>query len=156
MRRKRSRPLSLGYKKGVNMPKTKPRQASKIRPVPLGQIVIPPAYLTQRPFIPSWGAELAANLDLNKLGYPIINHRENKFLCVDGQHRIYGLRQNDFSDGDLVDCEVYENLSDEEMADLFLGRDDRTAIGTFVKFHIACTAGYQRENAIRRVVEANG
>lgn len=118
-------------------------------------MVVPPAFVSQRPFIPSHGDALAQALDLNMLGYPIINHRDEKYLLCDGQHRIYALRQNGF-DHDNLDCEVYENLTDEEMAQLFLGRDRRRAIAPFVKFHIACTAGHVRENAVRRVVEANG
>jgi hypothetical protein len=42
------------------------------------------------------------------------------------------------------------------MAQHFLGRDKRRAISPFAKFKIGCTAGQTRENAIQRVVEANG
>jgi hypothetical protein len=131
------------------------RRTSKIRPVPINLMVVPPALISQRPFIKAHGDHLAQTLDLNMLGFPIINHREGKHWLCDGQHRIYALKANGFG-MDNLDCEVYEDLTDEEMAQLFLGRDSRRAIAPFVKFHIACTAGYERENAIRRVVEANG
>jgi hypothetical protein len=85
-----------------------------------------------------------------------MNHRGGKFLCLDGQHRVYGLRQYGFAGDDVITCEVYENLTDEEMAEIFLGRDDRRAIAPFYKFCIACTAGHVRENAIRRIVESHG
>lgn len=116
---------------------------------------VPTALVVQREFRKAWGDELAANLDLNKLGFPIVNHRDGTYWLLDGQHRIYALKQNGF-DTDVLDCEVYEGLTDEEMASIFLGRDSRRKISPFDHFHIACTAGFHRENAIRRAVETQG
>lgn len=137
----------------AKQPKT--RRPSKIRPVPIDKMRIPPALVTQRQFRKGHGDALAADLDLNKLGFPIINHRDGNYWVLDGQHRVYALRQNGF-EKDVLDCEVYEDLTDAEMADIFLGRDERRAISPFDKFHVACTAGYKRENDIRRIVESNG
>jgi hypothetical protein len=131
------------------------RRPSKIRPVPISQMRVPPALVTQREFRKAHGDNLAAHLDLNLLGYPIINHRDGIYWVCDGQHRIYALKQNGF-EKDVLDCEVYEDLTDAEMADLFLGRARGRAISPYDKFHVGCTAGYVRENSIRRVVEANG
>lgn len=131
------------------------RRPSKIRPVPINQMRVPPALVTQREFRKAHGDRLAAELDLNKLGFPIINHRDGHYWVLDGQHRIYAMRQNGF-EKDALDCEVYEDLTDEEMADIFLGRDARKAVAPFDKFHVACTAGYSREVGIRRAVEAQG
>lgn len=117
---------------------------------------VPPALVTQREFRKAHGDRIASELDLDKLGYPIINHRDGIYWVCDGQHRLYALKSNGFDGKDVLDCEVYENLSDAEMAEIFLGRDDRRAIGLYDKFHVACTAGRQRENDIRRIVEANG
>lgn len=135
--------------------KSSARRPSKIRPVPINKMRIPPALVTQRQFRKSHGDALAADLDLDKLGFPIINHRDGNYWVLDGQHRVYALRQNGF-ENELLDCEVYEDLTDAEMADIFLGRDDRRAISPFDKFHVACTAGHRDANDIRRVVEANG
>lgn len=137
----------------AKQPKT--RKPSKIRPVPINLMRIPPPLVTQRDFRKAWGDDLAANLDLNQLGYPIINHRDGIYWVVDGQHRVYALRQNGF-ENDVLDCEVYENLSDEEAADIFLGRDSRKPIALYDKFHVACTARRPRELAVQRIVEANG
>lgn len=131
------------------------RRASKVHPVPINKMRIPPALVTQRPFRKAHGDDLAANLDLNKLGFPIMNHRDGIFWVLDGQHRIYALKENGFTT-DVLDCEVYEGLSDAEMADIFLGRDDRRAVDPFSRFHIACTAGRKRESDIRRTVETQG
>jgi hypothetical protein len=117
---------------------------------------VPPALVTQREFRQSHGDHLASELDLDKLGYPIINFRDGNYWVLDGQHRLYALKQNGFDGNDVLDCEVYEGLSDAEMAEIFLGRDARRAISPYDKFHVACTAGRQRESDVRRTVEANG
>lgn len=131
------------------------RKPSKVRPVPIKLMKVPPALVTQREFRQWHGDHLAANLDLNKLGFPIVNWRDGIYWILDGQHRVYALRQNGF-ENDVLDCEVYEDLSDPEMADIFLGRDDRRAISAFDKFFVSCTAEYRRETGIRRAVEAQG
>lgn len=138
------------------MAKQPSRKPSKIRPVPIGQMRIPPALVTQREFRKAHGDRIAADLDLNKLGYPIINHRDGIYWVVDGQHRIYALKENGFGDKDVLDCEVYEGLTDAETADIFLGRDARKPIPLYDKFHVSCTAGRKRERDIQRAVEANG
>lgn len=131
------------------------RRVVKVRPVPIAQMRVPPALVTQREFRQAWGDQLSANLDLDKLGFPVINHRDGIYWVLDGQHRVYALKQNGF-EKEVIDCEVYENLSDREMADLFLGRGRTKAISPYDKFHVACTAGHKREQDIRRAVEANG
>lgn len=131
------------------------RKPSKVRPVPIDKMRIPPALVTQREFRRAHGDAIAADLDLNKLGYPVINHRDGHYWVLDGQHRIYALKQNGF-EKDVLDCEVYDDLTDAEMADIFLGRGRAKMISPYDKFHVSCTAGYQRENDIRRAVEANG
>lgn len=131
------------------------RRASKVHPVPIAKMRVPPELVTQRPFRKAHGDYLAANLDLNKLGFPIVNHRDGNFWVLDGQHRVHALRENGFAN-EVLDCEVYENLTDAEMADIFLGRDDRKSVDPFSKFHIACTAGRKRETDIRRTVETQG
>ena len=117
---------------------------------------VPPSLVTQREFRKAHGDRISAELDLNKLGYPIINHRDAINWVLDGQHRIYALKQFGFSDKDTIDCEVYEDLTDAEMADIFLGRDERKPIPLYDKFHVAVTAGRKREQDIQRAVESNG
>lgn len=135
---------------------TKPQRRSyKIYPVALGQMRVPQALVVQREFRRAHGDKLAAELDLDKLGFLILNHRDGNYWVLDGQHRLYALKKW-FDETDKIDCEVYEGLSDAEMAEMFLGRDNRRRIGSFDKFHVACTAGRKRENDIRRMVEANG
>jgi len=116
---------------------------------------VPPALVTQREFRQAHADRIAAELDLNKIGFPIINHRDRIYWVLDGQHRVAALKQFGFSDADTLDCEVFEGLTDAEMADIFLGRDARKPIPIYDKFHVACTAGHKRELDIQRAVEAN-
>lgn len=120
--------------------------------VPINEMKTPPALVTQRRFRKAHGDRLAAELDLCKLGLPVVNLRDGIYWIVDGQHRVYALRQNEFKD-ELLECQVYEDLTDSEMADVFLGADDRKPVHPYDKFHIACTAGHDRELTIQRCVE---
>ena len=138
------------------MAKPPNRKPSKIRPVLLGAMRTPPALVTQREFRQAHADRIAADLDLNKIGFPVINHRDGIFWVLDGQHRIAALKQFGFSDKDTLECEVFEELTDAEMADIFIGRDARKPIPIYDKFHVACTAGHRRERDIQRAVEANG
>lgn len=131
------------------------RRPSKVRAVPINQMRTPPALVTQRRFRQAHGDALAANLDLNKLGLPVVNQRDGIYWVCDGQHRVYALRQNGFKD-ELLDCQVFNDLTDAEMADVFLGLDDRKPVNGFDKFHIACTAGHVRELDIQRTIETQG
>lgn len=133
------------------------RRASKIRPVTISEMRTPPAGITQRKFSLAQSEKYAANMDLDKLGIPIVNLRGGIYWIIDGQHRIEALKMW-FAPADpgQIPCEVYEDLSDSEMADIFLGRDDRRPINVFEKFSVACTAGRSRETDIRRAIESNG
>ena len=109
----------------------------------------------QRKFSKQQAEKYAADFDFQKLGLPIVNHRDGHFWIVDGQHRIAALRIVGLGNEQL-DCEVYTDLTDAEMAEIFLGRDDRRRIENFTKFMVACTAGRPRETEVRRMVESNG
>lgn len=138
-------------------PKALTRKPSRIQRVPFSEIFIPPALITQRNFRQAHADYIAANMDLNKLGFPAVNHRDGRYRMWDGQHRYRALLMWDPSlENSTLECEVFEDLTDAEEAEMFLGRDARKAIPPFDKFHVACTAGRVRENAIRRTVEANG
>lgn len=130
-------------------------RTSKIFKVPIAEMRVPPAGVAQREFRPAWGDYLAKNLRLEELGIPVINHRARIFWIIDGQHRIHALKE--FGLGDcLLECEVFENLTDEEMAAVFDGRNTRKAVNKIDQFLVRCTRGNKRENDIRRAIESNG
>jgi uncharacterized protein DUF6551 len=111
--------------------------------------------VVQRSYNKHQAEEYAANFDFDKLGFPILNLRDGIYWILDGQHRIGALKLVGLGNEELM-CEVYENLTDAEMAEIFLGRDDRRRIDPFAKFLVACTAQRARETEVRRMVETNG
>src|SRR3982750_167622 len=128
---------------------------SKVYQVSIGSMRTPPALVTQREFRRGWGDSLASNLDLDRLGLPVLNRRDGVFYVVDGQHRVYALKKCGFGDYDL-ECRVFDNLSDHAMAEMFLILNNQLPVATFSKFHVCVTAERPRETAIQRLVEANG
>ena len=129
------------------------KRQSKVRPVPIPAMRTPTVDVIQRRFDHKQSERYAADFDFEKLGWPIVNHRDGNFWLVDGQHRVGALKLLGLGQ-ELLDCEVYEDLTDAQMAHIFLGRDDRRRIDTYTKFNVACTANHPRETEVRRMVEA--
>ena len=130
-------------------------RTSKVYPVPIAKMRTAPAGVVQRSYNKHQAEEYAADFDFNKLGFPILNLRDGIYWILDGQHRIGALKLVGLTNEELP-CEVYENLTDAQMAEIFLGRDDRRRIDPFAKFLVACTAQRPRETEVRRMVETNG
>ena len=61
------------------MAKQPNRKPSKVYDVPIGKMRVPPALVTQREFRKAHGDRIAADLDLNKIGLPVLNHRDGMF-----------------------------------------------------------------------------
>jgi hypothetical protein len=129
----------------------------KVRPVKVSDMRVPPVGVAQRRYSRAQAEEYAANFDPNKLGIPAVNHRDGIYWIVDGQHRIEALKLW-FAPDDPghIDCNVYVDLTDEEMAELFIGLNTRRAVNSFDLFLTACSAKRSAECEIRRVVESNG
>ena len=141
-------------KSGSDM-KSGHKATSKVYPVQINKTRVAPVGICQRRYNKHQAEEYAANFDHDKLGFPILNLRDGIYLIVDGQHRIGALKFVGLGDQEIP-CEVYENLTDAQMAEIFLGRDDRRRIDPFAKFLVACTAQRARETEVRRMVETNG
>ena len=114
-----------------------------------------PSPLAQREFRPSWAKELAAKFNLEGMGFPVVNHREDHFYIIDGQHRIAALRELGF-EKDTIQCEMYEGLSIEEECEMFLERNTRKAVPAGDRFKVAVNAGREDEAAIDRAVRLQG
>lgn len=118
--------------------------------VSVADIRVAPA--AQRKYVPDHAAHIAAEFDLEALGYPVLNYRAGHWWVVDGQHRIGALKIMGWGD-QKIECEVYRGMSEEEEADLFLNRDDRRKITPLDRFKIAVTAGRVIECTISKIVE---
>ena len=131
------------------------RHRSKLRLVPITDMRTPPADMCQRRFSRAQAERYAANFDLEGMGFPVLNARDGVFWIVDGQHRVEALRIMGWGD-EKIECEVYEGLTDQEMARLFDRRNDRRAVDKMSTFKARCTAGDARECEIERVVMEQG
>ena len=137
----------------AKLPKNWPH---KVRPVRIAEMRVPAVGVVQRRFSQSQVAEYLANFDPNKIGIPSVNLRGGIFWIVDGQHRVETIKQFFApSDAGSIDCNCYSDLSDSEMAELFIGLNTRRAVNRFDLFQVACTADRSRESDIRRIVESN-
>ena len=124
-----------------------------IRPIRIEALRVPSPGVAQRQFSQSHGDALAKDFDPAKFGYPVVSRVDGVDWLIDGQHRVYAIQKAGFAKGtDSVDCEVYEALSQERMADLFLGRNRARVVTAFERFLVAVTAGYPREKAIMAIV----
>lgn len=132
------------------------RVVSKVGMVPLGKMQIAPEEVTQRPFKKAWGDEIAADFSMSRFGLPCVNLRDGVFWVFDGQHRVYAAKQAGLTDADTVPCEIFEGLTDQQMADAFLGRDSRRAVSVLDAFPIAVTAGRQDARDILNVMTRLG
>lgn len=113
--------------------------------------------VSQREFRPSWANRIAKNFDIEKLGHPIVNRVGEWFWIVDGQHRYEGTKTwlGDWK-GQTLDCLVFENLTEKEEADLFLGTNETLRVDAFEKFGIALTAGYEAQVNVDALIQKNG
>lgn len=129
------------------------QRASHLRWVKISEMV--PSPYAQRTFQPSWADKLAANFNLEGMGFPVVNLRGGYYYVIDGQHRVAALKKLGFED-DTVQCETYENLGPAEEAELFLERNNNKTVLATDKFNKAVTAGRKDETTIDRVVRSNG
>ena len=131
-----------------------PKPVSQFLDLRLDDLRTAPEGIAQRPFRRSRGEHLARTFNPAKFGIPVVNCVEGVFWVIDGQHRLYAYRRQPGVTGDTrVRCEVYDHLSQAEMADVFLGRNDTLNVTSFDRFYVACAAGYKRECAVRAVLD---
>lgn len=99
--------------------------------------------------------DLAAHLDLGKIGIPTVNLRDGVYWIIDGAHRVKALRSNGFGD-ESIDCQVYEGMSVEEEAEMFLGLNDNLKVNAMDKFKVGVVAGRDEDVDIEQVVRDLG
>lgn len=130
------------------------QRPSKIEWVRLGDLHV--SERAQRGYREDQAVEMAASLDLGALGYPVVSRRDGACWLVDGQHRVAALRICGWGKEQYIECEVYENLTEPEEAELFLKRDKRRAINAYDKYRIAVVAERPTEVRIDEIVGSVG
>jgi hypothetical protein len=129
-------------------------RSSTVRWVPVSLMDVPQT--AQREKI-NWARVdyLVVNFDPDKLGLPEVNHRDGLYFVVEGMHRIEALRKMGWGD-QQIQCVVYSDLTDQEMAEKFLSLNDKLAVSPLDQFRIAVNAGRSVECDIDRIVRHNG
>jgi hypothetical protein len=112
----------------------------------------------QRDIRPARVTKLAAEMDLDKIGLPVLNERDAQFFIIDGQHRIEALKQwlGDGWEGQVIECRVYTGLTEKQEADVFDRLNDVLAVNTFDKFKSRLTAGRPDETIVAKILEQEG
>lgn len=98
---------------------------------------------------------LVANFDPEQIGTPVVNHRDGKYFIIDGQHRVATLKAVGWGD-QSVECEVYQDLTEAEEAEMFLKRNDTLSVTAFDRFRIGVRAGRHPEIDVDKIIRDQG
>lgn len=128
-------------------------RSARLRWVPIPQMRVSP--LGQRDLNRARVDRIAANFDPEQIGTPTVNHREDYFWIIDGQHRVEALKEVGWGD-QQVQCWAYEGLTEAEEAETFLKLNDVLSVSAFDRFTKGVAAGRLTECDINRIVVANG
>lgn len=130
------------------------QRSSHLKWIKLGDLV--PSPYGQRQFEPAWANEIASDLKLEEIGYPVVSFRDGIHYVIDGQHRVAALRIFGFLEEDTIQCEVYDGLTPQDEAERFLQRNHIKSVSAVSKFQVAVKAERQVESAIDQVVRMHG
>ena len=102
--------------------------------------------------------ELVSEFDPDRLGVPVVSKRDDRYFIVDGQHRVFALRQFLGSgwEKQQIECQVFDGLTEPQEAELFLRLNNTLTVNSFERFQKAVVAGRPVEVAVKKVVEAVG
>lgn len=102
--------------------------------------------------------KLAAEMDLDLLGLPVLSERGGRYYVVDGQHRVEALKKwlGNGWETQQIECRVYEGLSEKQEANLFVKLNDALKVTVFDNFMVSVQAGYPEAVAVKNVVDRTG
>lgn len=88
----------------------------------------------QRPTDHKRAERIAADFDPDKFGVIAVWHTpENTYVVVDGMHRITALKAMGWN-GQKIPCSVFEGITKQEAAGLFIGRNESRSVRYIDKF----------------------
>lgn len=98
---------------------------------------------------------IVRDFDPDKLGYLTVSRRDQNgtYVVLDGQHRVAALRRLGYDD-QKVECRVYEGLTAQQEADIFLGLNTVRTMSAIHQLLAGIAAGRQPEADIARIVES--
>ncbi|MFC9767768.1 DUF6551 family protein [Rhodococcus jostii] len=109
----------------------------------------------QREFDKRWANELAGEFDPDKMAFIHVNQRDGWFYVMDGQHTRWAAMQFLGSD-QQVQCHIYEGLSEQEEAELYLSLNRKKQQNALSKFFVAITAERSVESDVDRIARSLG
>jgi hypothetical protein len=121
--------------------------------VPVPQMRVSP--LAQRELNHSRVDRIVADFDLEQIGTPTVNLRDEWAYVIDGQHRVEALKAIGWGD-QQIQCWIYVGLTEQEEAEKFLKLNDVLTVNAFAKFRIGVQAGRDEEVQIDRIVQVQG
>jgi uncharacterized protein DUF6551 len=133
-------------------PSNKVERVARLQWVPLAQIDF--NELAQRNLKQARVDELATEFDPEQVGYPTVNHRAGRYYVVDGHHRVEAMKiwLGEDWERQQIQCQTYEDLTEEEEAEIFLKLNNVLSVTAFDKFRIGVKAGRPEETEVERIV----
>lgn len=123
--------------------------------VPVGEIDVDPA--VQRPPNKAWAAYIGRELDPDLIGVIHVSKRRNgRYVVIDGQHRVIGVRDHFGNNGTLIECKIYEGLSIAQEAAIFVGLNKKKQKSRISDFISRVTARDPHAVAIAGVLDEFG
>lgn len=140
----------------------------ELESLPANELEVDPG--VQRELNPSRVRILAGEFDETKMGLVVVSARRKlvfpgedtrapaRYIVLDGQTRLAALRAftGDENTAYPVLCQVFEGLTRQEEADVFLGLNNRAAVRTVDKFRIALVAGADWARELNGVLVRHG
>lgn len=127
--------------------------------VPLGKMHILSRHAQRSKLNESRVNYLLSNFDLDRIGLPVLNERENvTYYILDGQHRIETLKRwlGDGWEKQKIECEVFVGLKEAEESAMFLALNDTLRVGAMDKFRASVNAGFLDQVHIQKIIEGAG
>jgi len=122
---------------------------SHLQWVRLDQMKINPQ--AQRGLNESWANTLADEFNPDLMGFIHVSHRDGWYYIVDGQHRVRAAIMFLGDSSQQVQCHVYENLTCDQEANLFLELNNTKKQGPMSRYKVALTAGKADELDVERI-----
>lgn len=123
--------------------------SSHIQWVRLDQMKINPQ--AQRALSEAWANELADEFNPDLMGFIHVSHRDGWYYIIDGQHRVKAAIIFLGDTSQQVQCHVYDGLTNEQEAQLFLELNNTKKQGPMSRYKVALTAGKPDECDVERI-----
>jgi hypothetical protein len=130
-------------------PKRAQYEASRHLYIYIRELAVHPR--VQRRLDLGWARRIRDGLDPDLLGELSVVDERGKLLVFDGQHRLWACREI-LGEDQKVPCRIYEGLTTERLAAMFLGINRSKAVRAIDKWRQAVNARFEVETLIDSVI----